>query len=92
MKIRTGFVGNSSSSSFLIPLDKLSGDQLDKIQNHASSEAFKNDDYCSSSDEWNIRIGENNVHGWTPMDNFDMWHYLTEVLRIPEEDIEWEGC
>lgn len=34
MKIRTGFVSNSSSSSFVIKKDKLTRDQIYMIQNH----------------------------------------------------------
>lgn len=34
MKIRTGFVSNSSSSSFVIGKSYLTTDQIDKIKNH----------------------------------------------------------
>ena len=34
MKIRNGFVSNSSSSSFVIPKHYLSGEQIDKINNY----------------------------------------------------------
>lgn len=34
MKLRTGFVTNSSSSSFTIAKSNLTADQIDKIKNH----------------------------------------------------------
>lgn len=47
MKLRTGFVTNSSSSSFTIAKSNLTADQIDKIKNHieAAKELEMDDSY-----------------------------------------------
>ena len=43
------------------------------------------------SDEWNIKEDERTISGSTSMDNFDMYWFLTSVLKIDEEHITYEG-
>ena len=88
MKIRNGFVSNSSSSSFLIKKNKLDGHQIDCIKNHitvAKEMGWDIDDY-----DFIWQIGEINeyIAGSTRMDNFDMVSFLN-VLNIKDEDINY---
>ena len=93
MKIRNGFVSNSSSSSFVIPKDKLTEEQIQLIKNH-STEASKHTEYYNfgNVDEpWSIRESEYYISGDTFMDNFDMYEYLINFLKIDRELIHWDS-
>jgi hypothetical protein len=43
------------------------------------------------SDEWNITENEQEIRGYTSMDNFDMYWFLTKILKIKEEYINYDG-
>jgi hypothetical protein len=81
MKIRIGFVSNSSSSSFVIPLHYISAFQLEQIKNHGTQ---------ADGDAWGINVTETTVEGSTSMDNFDMHHFLYEI-GVPEARVTWDG-
>lgn len=94
MKIRNGFVSNSSSSSFIIPLIELSNDEIETIKNHINI-AKKHTDYYSfgwvdDGDKWSIRIDENYLSGYTNMDNFDMYEFIHKYMKIPKEIVKWD--
>jgi len=79
MKYRNGFVSNSSSSSFVIPLQYLNGLQIALIQNHiAEAPKYGIYDACDE-DEWSISVGSATIEGYTWMDNFDMEQFLTLI-------------
>jgi hypothetical protein len=63
MKYRTGFVSNSSSSSFVCALSKLDAVQLAKLLAYQDSE--------ENTDGWTIHSNEDAglVEGFTTMDN-----------------------
>lgn len=63
MKIRNGFVSNSSSSSFIINKNNLTADEEKLILDYIDSEA--------NDDGWSIEIDETSglINGWTSMDN-----------------------
>ncbi len=91
MKIRRGFISNSSSSSFIIPRSCVSDYQLEKIKNHIeeSEKTFLVCDNCyDNHDAWSISDDDYKVEGDTGMDNFPMDRFLSEI-GIPSEKIKW---
>lgn len=86
MKIRTGFVSNSSSSSFAIAKKSLTSKQLDQIRNHPEVAAEMG---MSSSDErWDIQETDDIIGGSTWMDNFSMNQFLQKI-GVPSGLVEW---
>lgn len=88
MKTRTGFVSNSSSSSFIIQLDEISVAQLNKIQNHIQFGRKLGINWCSDHNAWSIDVNGNEVRGETFMDNFDMAEFLTRI-GVKDNQIKW---
>ena len=83
MKIRSFFVSNSSSSSFTIKLCDITAEQYLKIidlEDH-------NEDFIEYP--WTLEVLEDSICGDTDMDNFDMETFLIEILKIPEDKINW---
>ena len=91
MKNRAGFVSNSSSSSFIIPLEHLNPTQIHQIKNHIEeSKKMTNTQWFNGEyDGWSIDEDAVSIHGYTCMDNFDMSKFL-EKIRVPEHVIEWD--
>ena len=87
-KLRNGFVSNSSSSSFVISLDKITAKQLNKIFDHIELGQEMGLDCAESHEAWTISVDDNNVTGYTFMDNFDMEEFLLKI-GVDAEDIEW---
>jgi hypothetical protein len=80
MKTRTGFVSNSSSSSFIVKVADLSETEREKIHSyyeHAEN-TFRQTGYYP--DNWSIYVSGETIDGWTPMDNGDLAEYLGEEL------------
>lgn len=84
MKIRQGFVSNSSSSSFVINKECLSPKQIKQIYKHQTSGL----DFALT-DYWSITEDEYRLYGSTIMDNFDMAEFL-EIIGVNSKDIQWE--
>lgn len=80
MKIRDGFVSNSSSSSFTIPINKLSALQMFSILNHRGFAGDK---------AWNVEERGRDLVGSTSSHRFDMESFLRN-LGIKDENIIWE--
>lgn len=73
MKIRQGFVSNSSSSSFVIRLEHITAKQLVSIQNHNECPD------CENGEGWSITVDAEFVKGYTSMDNFNMFNFLERI-------------
>ena len=87
MKIRTDFVTNSSSSSFVISKKVLDAEQLEAIINHRQfAEEHNLTDY--KYDDWDITVENGCVIGRTGMDNFDM-EELLDAIEVDSEYVVW---
>lgn len=85
MKIRVGFVSNSSSASFTINKKHLPREVINAVKDHwnyANDNNFKciDSEYSSVSDKWDIEETENELRGMTSMDNFDMQLFIEELF------------
>ena len=89
MKVRRGFVTNSSSSSFIIEKKYLTKNQILAIRNHRLLGEKIGIDY-STTDYWNIDENEDFITGDTYMDNFSMEDFL-EKIGVDSSKINW-GC
>lgn len=69
MKIRNGFVSNSSSSSFVAAISKLTKEEIEKLLDYQVSE--------ENEDGWQITLNDEMglIEGYTVMDNgsFGEW-------------------
>jgi hypothetical protein len=93
MKIRNGFVSNSSSSSFVLLLKDITPSQLDMLQRHtqiaqAAGWAFgeypgDNEVCCcgwaGTKDAWEITVTDKSVKGYTVQDNFNMRAFMGRI-------------
>lgn len=92
MKVRNGFVSNSSSSSFIISKHFISEHQLEQIRNHI--QVAKDEGWLSEqgggqlgwAEPWDIEENEHEVLGNTYMDNFYMESFLV-MIGIPRQYI-----
>jgi len=87
MKIRNGFVSNSSSSSFVIyKKDLRCSCQVEQIKNHSKLGKEMGMGYADES--WAIVVDDSKIVGSTWMDNFEMKEFL-EKIGINMKKIKW---
>lgn len=99
MKIRNGFVSNSSSSSFIILLSVLNDLQKEMIYDHIylgkeidnELKEKGNQTRYVYYDEWFIEEDELSLWAHTSMDNFDLEGFLIEEVGITKKDIIYMG-
>jgi len=105
MKIRNGYVSNSSSSSFVILKDSLNNEQIDKILNYIdwidffiknksnlefNISPFNEADFMYyETDPWQIKEYKDLIFGETSMDNFDMYYYL-QYIDVDLNYVDWD--
>ena len=104
MKIRAGFVSNSSSSSFVLSKHKLSPHQIEMIHNHAEAWKTLPEDVRKSIwwiepdgsynevryDAWEIKENDDTLIVGAYMDNFNMDGFLA-AIGVPKDAIVTEG-
>jgi hypothetical protein len=98
MKLKLDFITNSSSANFVINKKHLTTEDIVLIKNHLEIAALFDEqtgkkeltEYASSWDAWEIEETDHEIKGYTSMTNFSMMRYLTEVLKIPRDIIEYE--
>jgi len=88
MKIRNGFVSNSSSSSFIIQRSDLTASQLYAIEHHIeyANEHELDGGNHHEDDAWSITCDRDIIEGSTWMDNFSM----SDVLdHLGVKNVKW---
>lgn len=76
MKIRQGFISNSSSSSFIINDKDITKHQFRLLQT------------IEEGSGWEIHTTHGSIVGYTDMANFDM-EAFTKKIGIPKEAVRW---
>lgn len=96
MKIKSDFVTNSSSSSFVIDMDNLTNMQIIMIHDHMEVALMiqkKNPQidfgFLGRYDGWVITEENGKISGSTIMDNFDMRTFL-EYIGVPMDLVEYD--
>lgn len=103
MKIRLGFVSNSSSQSFTVFRNKISKQQEWMLMHYQDvakylleqedfDERVEDDDRLGleyASDGYNLSITDSTIEGETTMANFDFVSYLLNVVGVSRDAITY---
>ncbi len=80
MKVRKGFVSNSSSSSFVIAKNAVTKEQIAKLVDYTTDE--------ENHDGWSIRESKWFIEGGTMMDNGSICNFI-DSLNLPDGCIHY---
>lgn len=97
MKIRNGFVSNSSSSSFVVKKADLTANQIWAILNYADvydwfcnvSNMHKDPYFDGEAEEWTTFVYADEIRGDTFLDNFDMKGFM-KVIGVDINKVEFD--
>jgi len=90
VKIKSDFVTNSSSASFVISKNVLTHKQIDMIMRHIEVAEEYTKDY-GYSQAWNVEETQHEIRGYTSIDNFNMFDFLEEIVEVKRKDINYDG-
>lgn len=90
MKIRNGFVSNSSSSSFVIQKKYLSEHQLNLIRDVDVEARRLGLDCFEYVCDWEITETDDDLKGWTYMDNFQFDEFL-DIIGVDMRYVKMDG-
>ena len=81
MKIKIGFISNSSNSSFIIPKKILSEVQIAQIKDHINyaKAHLPKIAWAEEINRWDIEETDEQIRAYTGMDNFDMEEFLVAI-------------
>ena len=90
MKVRNGFVSNSSSTSFVISKMQLTKTQVSMIINHIDvCQTLEEECSADITDEYNIIENDGFISGDTIMDNFGMSEFLEKIVEVDRDYVHW---
>ncbi len=84
MKLRTGFVSNSSSSSFIVKKDRLTPSQKYIVENYKETSVNSTDATFDEVDDWSMSDEGTYYKFHTSMDNFSLNSFF-EFMGIEVE-------
>lgn len=93
MKIRTGFVSNSSSASFVVNIDKINAKDALRLMEYNSADSIT---FSATPREWKdswsmtVDYDRGVIRGFTSMDNGDLGEYMFKH-GIDEDLFVWEN-
>ncbi len=92
MKVRLGFVSNSSSASFIVDKRAITEAQAELLRQHSTIAVMlynelKTEVFSSgNTDGWNLEETKNTLNFDTTMDNFDLPGFAKEI-GVPNKAI-----
>ena len=85
MKMRNGFISNSSSSSFILLKKYLTEDQINAIVEYDEVDLIKD----NGSESWHIKEEDDIIRGSTFMDNDILYNMIREMNPPMKAILEW---